>query len=72
MARGLLPQPALAVTASDVHPIAMETTMTWTTPTFELLKMDAEIGSYNEDTDPEHQPPVAEELESNWGPDATP
>jgi hypothetical protein len=27
--------------------------MLWTTPSFETIKMDAEIGSYQEDTDPE-------------------
>jgi hypothetical protein len=26
--------------------------MNWTTPTFDEIKMDAEIGSYQEDTDP--------------------
>jgi hypothetical protein len=26
--------------------------MSWTTPTFEEIKMDAEIGSYQEDSDP--------------------
>jgi len=26
-------------------------TMTWETPSFEELRMDAEIGSYQEDTD---------------------
>jgi hypothetical protein len=26
--------------------------MDWTTPSFEVLKMDAEIGSYQEDTGP--------------------
>jgi hypothetical protein len=26
--------------------------MNWTSPTFEEIKMDAEIGSYQEDSDP--------------------
>jgi hypothetical protein len=29
-----------------------EQTMNWTSPTFEEIKMDAEIGSYQEDGDP--------------------
>jgi len=33
--------------------------MTWTTPTFEEVKMDAEIGSYQEDTDPAREAPFA-------------
>jgi hypothetical protein len=32
--------------------------MTWTTPAFEQVKMDAEIGSYNEDPDPAREPLV--------------
>jgi hypothetical protein len=38
--------------------------MNWTTPTFEVIKMDAEIGSYQEDGDREPMPiasPVNEE-----------
>ncbi len=33
--------------------------MTWTTPTIEEVKMDAEIGSYQEDTDPAREAPFA-------------
>ena len=29
--------------------------MEWTTPSFEELKMDAEIGSYQEDREPERE-----------------
>jgi hypothetical protein len=38
--------------------------MAWTTPTFVEVKMDAEIGSYQEDTDPVRESPIAEESES--------
>ena len=34
--------------------------MAWTTPTFDELKMDAEIGSYQEDTDPRRDVPIAD------------
>jgi hypothetical protein len=34
--------------------------MTWTTPTFDELKMDAEIGSYQEDHDPARESPIAD------------
>lgn len=34
--------------------------MTWTTPAFEEVKMDAEIGSYQEDTDPVRESPIVE------------
>ena len=37
--------------------------MTWTTPTFEEVKMDAEIGSYQEDTDPAREVPFARQHE---------
>jgi hypothetical protein len=37
--------------------------MNWTTPTFDEVKMDAEIGSYQEDTDPTRESPIAEESE---------
>jgi hypothetical protein len=33
--------------------------MNWTRPTFEELKMDAEIGSYQEDSDPLDHAPTA-------------
>jgi hypothetical protein len=33
--------------------------MAWTTPTFDEIKMDAEIGSYQEDTDPAREAPIA-------------
>jgi hypothetical protein len=35
--------------------------MAWTTPCFDEMKMDAEIGSYQEDTDPQREVPIAEE-----------
>jgi hypothetical protein len=35
--------------------------MTWTTPVFDEVKMDAEIGSYQEDTDPAREEPIADE-----------
>jgi hypothetical protein len=34
--------------------------MTWTMPTFDEVKMDAEIGSYQEDQDPSRESPIAE------------
>jgi hypothetical protein len=34
--------------------------MGWTTPSFDEVKMDAEIGSYQEDTDPQRDAPIAE------------
>jgi hypothetical protein len=34
--------------------------MNWDKPCFEELRMDAEIGSYQEDTDPEREMPTAE------------
>jgi hypothetical protein len=33
--------------------------MAWTTPAFDELKMDAEIGSYQEDSDPPREAPIA-------------
>ena len=33
--------------------------MAWTTPRFDEVKMDAEIGSYQEDTDPQRETPIA-------------
>jgi hypothetical protein len=33
--------------------------MIWTTPTIEQVKMDAEIGSYQEDTEPVREAPIA-------------
>ena len=33
--------------------------MAWTTPRFDEVKMDAEIGSYQEDTDPQRESPIA-------------
>jgi hypothetical protein len=38
--------------------------MTWATPTFDDVKMDAEIGSYQEDTDPARDAPIAEPREA--------
>ena len=35
----------------------MKETTAWETPKFELLRMDAEIGSYQDDTDPERDVP---------------
>jgi hypothetical protein len=35
--------------------------MHWTMPTLEEVKMDAEIGSYQEDTDPAREAPIADE-----------
>jgi hypothetical protein len=37
--------------------------MTWTMPTFREVKMDAEIGSYQEDRDPARDAPIADESE---------
>ncbi len=37
--------------------------MIWTTPTFQEVKMDAEIGSYQEDTDPVRESPFIESPE---------
>lgn len=37
--------------------------MAWTTPTFDEVKMDAEIGSYQEDTDPAREAPLAAQNE---------
>lgn len=37
----------------------------WQTPTYEILRMDAEIGSYQEDSDPERDaPPLASDAET--------
>ena len=35
--------------------------MNWTTPTFEVIKMDAEIGSYQEDGEREPMPIASED-----------
>jgi hypothetical protein len=35
--------------------------MAWTTPRFDELKMDAEIGSYQEDREPGHESPLSVE-----------
>ncbi len=35
--------------------------MIWTMPAFDEVKMDAEIGSYQEDTDPPRDAPVVGE-----------
>lgn len=35
--------------------------MAWTMPSFDEVKMDAEIGSYQEDTDPRRDVPIADE-----------
>jgi hypothetical protein len=34
--------------------------MMWTTPSFEECKMDAEIGSYQEDSEPVRESPIVE------------
>jgi hypothetical protein len=39
--------------------------MIWTTPTFQPLKMDAEIGSYQEDSEPARESPVGCEDHAN-------
>jgi hypothetical protein len=36
----------------------MKETTRWTHPTFELLRMDAEIGSYQDDSDPVRDAPA--------------
>ena len=41
--------------------------MDWTAPTYEEIKMDAEIGSYQEDTDPVRESPLAEGEEVTSG-----
>jgi hypothetical protein len=38
--------------------------MEWTTPALSEVKMDAEIGSYQEDRDSEREAPVVEESPS--------
>lgn len=38
--------------------------MSWTTPHYDEVKMDAEIGSYNEDTDPPRDLAHVEDEES--------
>ena len=35
----------------------MKENLLWETPSFELLRMDAEIGSYQEDSEPEPEVP---------------
>jgi len=35
--------------------------MNWEQPAFEEIKMDAEIGSYQDDTDPAREEPLASE-----------
>jgi hypothetical protein len=32
--------------------------MSWITPAFEFIKMDAEIGSYQDDSDPQRSSPI--------------
>jgi hypothetical protein len=32
--------------------------MEWTAPTYDEIKMDAEIGSYQEDSDPPRESPI--------------
>ena len=38
--------------------------MEWTSPTWAEIKMDAEIGSYQEDFDPERNHPIADVAEA--------
>ena len=48
----------------------MKSTNRWQAPTFEPLRMDAEIGSYQEDYDPlfvRTAPPVQEAAQSDAG-----
>ena len=40
--------------------------MSWKTPTFDEIKMDAEIGSYQEDYDPSPEP-LLDELQTRKG-----
>jgi hypothetical protein len=35
--------------------------MRWTTPTFDEIRMDSEIGAYQEERDPREEPPLAGE-----------
>jgi hypothetical protein len=36
--------------------------MRWTKPHYEQMKMDAEIGSYQEDTDPVREAPLCDQV----------
>jgi len=40
--------------------------MSWTKPTFEEIKMDAEIGSYQEDREEDREPTCAEAAALGW------
>ena len=42
--------------------------MLWTTPKFQEVKMDAEIGSYQEDTDPVRDSPIVYRAEESERP----
>jgi len=44
--------------------------MEWTTPTWSEIKMDAEIGSYQEDFEPERDPIADADAESAVAADA--
>jgi hypothetical protein len=35
--------------------------MEWTAPTYDEVKMDAEIGSYQEDSDPPRESPIVDQ-----------
>jgi hypothetical protein len=39
--------------------------ITWQTPSFEELRMDAEIGSYQDDSDPSREQPAFAETEES-------
>jgi hypothetical protein len=39
--------------------------MQWSSPTYVEVKMDAEIGSYQEDSEPVRESPIAEEDAGN-------
>ncbi len=41
--------------------------MEWSTPTYAEIKMDAEIGSYQEDHEPGRESPIAEGADEQSG-----
>jgi hypothetical protein len=53
----LEPDRALATSLHGAAIAGIMTSMNWTTPAYDELKMDAEIGSYQEDTE---WPPIVE------------
>jgi len=46
--------------------------MEWTSPTYAEIKMDAEIGSYQEDSEPTRESPIAERDVQQVGHEAQP